>query len=175
MKFFRFYTIVLSGFLLFMNTNLSAQKGKKKADKETNEWRYEVEAHATGTQGSYQIKVWTYSKNTDTAIEQAKKNAVHAVIFKGFPSKGRITGQKPLARDSNLEIEKADFFKDFFRDGGKFQKFVTLSNNGAIGPGDRIKISKKEYKIGVIVSVNVSGLRKDMEDAGIVKSLNSGF
>jgi len=79
MKFFRFYTIVLSGFLLFMNTNLSAQKGKKKADKETNEWRYEVEAHATGTQGSYQIKVWTYSKNTDTAIEQAKKKMLYTL------------------------------------------------------------------------------------------------
>ena len=100
---------------------------------------------------------------------------MQAIIFKGFPSKGRITGQKPLVRDSNIEIEKADFFKDFFRDGGKFQKFVTISNNGAIGSGDRIKISKKEYKIGVIVSVNVSGLRKDMEDAGIIKSLNSGF
>ena len=148
MKFIKFYTTVLSVSLLFMYSDLSAQKGKKKADKETNEWKYEVEANGTGTQGSYQIKVWTYSKNTDTAIEQAKKNAVHAIIFKGFPSKGRITGQKPLVRDSNIEIEKADFFKDFFRDGGKFQKFVTISNNGAIGSGDRIKIRKKSTKLG---------------------------
>lgn len=160
---------------LFLCFNVSAQKGKKKADTETNEWRYEVEAAGTGTQGSYQIKVWTYSNFPETATEQAKKNAVHAIIFKGFPANGRIQGQKPLARDSNLENEKADFFKEFFKEGGKFQKFVTLSNNGAIAPGDRIKISKKEYKIGVVVSVNVAGLRKDLEDAGIIKSLNSGF
>ena len=33
----------------------------------------------------------------------------------------------------------------------------------------------KEYKIGVVVSVNVSALRKDLEDAGMIKSLNAGF
>ena len=39
---------------------------------------------------------------------------------------------------------------------------------------DRMKIGK-EYKIGVVVSVNVSALRKDLEDAGMIKSLNAGF
>jgi GTP-sensing pleiotropic transcriptional regulator CodY len=33
----------------------------------------------------------------------------------------------------------------------------------------------KQYKIGVLVSVNVALLRKDLEDAGIIKSLNAGF
>lgn len=148
---------------------------KKKADKETVQWRYEVEAAGTGVQGTYQIKVWTYSRYPETAVEQAKKNAVHAVIFKGFPSKGRIEGQKPLSRNPNLEQDKKSFFKEFFKDGGKFQKYVFLANNGAIAPGDRIKLSKKEYKIGVVVSVHIAGLRKDLEAAGIIKGLSSGF
>ena len=75
----------------------------------------------------------------------------------------------------DLEQEKKDFFNDFFEDGGKFQKYVFLSNNGAIAPGDRIKISKKEYKIGVVVSVNAAGLRKDLEESGIIKGLSHGF
>lgn len=150
-------------------------QSKKKADKETAEWRYEIEAVGTGTQGTYQIKVWSYSKNPETAIEQAKKNAVHGIIFKGFPNKDRVPGQKALAQSPNLEQEKEDFFKDFFNTGKKYQKFVTLTNNGAIAAGDRIKIGKKEYKIGVIVSVNVAGLRKDLEAAGILKGLGSGF
>lgn len=167
--------ILLMVFSVFLTEKTYAQKGQKKADNETTEWRYEVEAVGTGTQGTYQIKVWTYSKNQETAIEQAKKNAVHAIIFKGFPNNGRIQGQKPLARNPNLEQEKEEFFKEFFKDGGKFQKYVFLANNGAIAPGDRIKISKKEYKIGVVVSVNVAGLRKDLEEAGIIKGLSSGF
>ncbi len=152
-----------------------AQRGKKKANIDTNEWRYEVEAVGTGTTGTYQIKVWSYSKYPETAIEQAKKNAVHAVIFKGFPNKGRIQGQKPLAKNPNLKDEKQDFFNNFFKEGGDFQKYVLLADDGAIGPGDRIKISKKEYKIGVVVSVKVADLRKDLEKQGIIKGLSSGF
>ena len=70
--------------------------------------------------------------------------------------------------------KKSEFFKDFFQDGGKYMKFVSLVNNGAIDAGDRIKIGK-EYKIGIVVSVNVAALRKDLEDAGIIKSLSNGF
>ena len=171
----RFGVILLMVFSVFFSEQTYAQKGQKKADNETHEWRYEVEAVGTGTQGTYQIKVWTYSKNQETAIEQAKKNAVHAIIFKGFPNNGRTQGQKPLARNPNLEQEKEEFFKEFSKDGGKFQKYVFLANNGAIAPGDRIKMSKKEYKIGVVVSVNVAGVRKDLEEAGIIKGLSSGF
>jgi len=154
---------------------LFAQKGKKKADRDTYNWRYELEVVATGIQGSYQLKVWSYSKKAETAIEQAKKNAVHGVIFRGFPANGRIQGKKPLSRNPNLEIEHADYFKDFFAEGGKYLKFVSLVNNGAIAPGDRIKISKKEYKIGVIISVDVSSLRNDLEAANIIKSMTNGF
>lgn len=149
-------------------------QSKRKADKETFEWRYEIEAVGVGAQGTYQIKVWSYSKNPETAIEQAKKNAVHGIIFKGFPDKDRVKGQKALAQNSIIEQEKNVFFEDFFQNGGKYQKFITLINNGAIGPGDRIKIGK-EYKIGVVVSVNAAALRKDLEDAGIIKGLSSGF
>ncbi len=159
---------------IFTIPNYSIGQSKKKANKDTAEWRYEIEAVGTGTQGTYQIKVWSYSKKPETAIEQAKKNAVHGIIFKGFPDKDREKGQKALAQSPNLEQEKEDFFQDFFQDGGKYQKFVTLTNNGAIAPGDRIKIGK-EYKIGVIVSVNTAALRKDLEDAGIIKGLSSGF
>ena len=154
---------------------LTAQKGKKKADKDTQAWKYELEVVATGVKGTYQVKVWSYSKKADTAIEQAKKNAVHGIIFRGFPANGRVQGKKPLSRNPNLEIEHGDFFKDFFAQGGKYLKFVSVVNNGAIAPGDRIKVSKKEYKIGVVISVDVNSLRKDLEAAGIIKSMSSGF
>lgn len=162
-------------FLAFFTLpHLSMAQGKKKANKQTTQWRYEIEAVGTGTQGSYQIKTWTYSKNAKTATHQAKKNAVHGIVFKGFPSKDGVAGQRALAQNPNIEQEKAEFFDDFFKDGGKYQKYVSLANHGAIGAGDRIKIGK-EYKIGVIVSVNVAALRKDLEDAGIIKGLGSGF
>ncbi|MDR1610166.1 MAG: hypothetical protein LBS08_01480 [Candidatus Symbiothrix sp.] len=145
------------------------------ADKETHQFRYEIEATDVGSQGTYQLKVWTYSKDANTAIEQAKKNAVHGVIFKGYAGKaGVIAGQRPLVSNPALETEREDYFKPFFTTGGRYQQFVGLANNGAIASGDRIKIGK-EYKIGVVVSVNVAALRKDLETAGIIKKLGGGF
>ena len=147
---------------------------KRKADKDTQNWIYEIEPVAVGTQGSYLIKVWSYSKKPVIAIEQAKKNAVHGIIFKGFTGIQGVPGQRPLTNNPNLEVEQAEFFKNFFADGGKYMKFVNITNDGAVAAEDRIKMDK-QYKIGVVVSVNVAGLRKDLEDAGMVRGLNSGF
>lgn len=161
----------------FVCTSVNAQRrAKKKADEDTREWRYEIECMGTGTEGNYLVKVWSFSRKPHVAAEQAKKNAVHAVIFQGVPAGDRgCVSQPPLARSANLEQEKAPFFDDFFREGGKYQKFVNLTTNGAIAAGDRYKIGRREYKIGVIVSVNKSLLREDLEEAGIIRGLSSGF
>lgn len=163
---------LLGAFVLL--ANLALGQAKKKAENDTFEWRYEIEVVNTGTQGTKQVKVWTYSKKADVAMEQAKKNAVHGIIFKGMPNNGSVQGDKALAQDPNLESSQEEFFKEFFKDGGKYSKYVTLVNNGAIAPGDIMKIGK-EFKVGVIVSVNTGGLRKDLEQAGIIKSLTNGF
>ena len=149
-------------------------QSNRKADKETREWRYEIECVSVGANGTYLIKVWSYSKKPNIAIEQAKKNAIHGIIFKGFTGQGAGCTQKPLTNNPALEQEKELFFKDFFADGGKYMKFVSVSNDGSISPEDRLKVGK-EYKIGVIVSVSKDLLRKDLEAAGIIKALDSGF
>lgn len=153
------------------------KRAKKKADKETQEWRYEMECVGTGNHGTYLVKVWSYSKEPEVAIEQAKKNAVHGIIFRGYSgdrAKGCIEAM-PLVKNPNIEKEKKDFFTDFFADGGKYMKFVDLTTDGAIAAEDRIRISRKEYKIGVIVSVRKDLLRKDLEAAGLIKGLSFGF
>ena len=173
-RMFKFLPIlfILTAFLSF---NRMAQS-KKQANQDTESWKYEIEAIKTGTQGSYLIKVWSYSKSPQVAIEQAKKNAVHGIIFQGFVGRQGVSGQKPLTNNSNLEFEKADYFRGFFSDnGGKYMKFVSMTTDGSVAAEDRLKIDKKTYKIGVLVSVNVSALRKELEDAGIINKLGAGF
>jgi len=150
-------------------------QGKKKADKDTEGWRYEIEAVKEGTMNTYLIKVWSYSNYPEVAIEQAKKNAVHGIIFRGISGNGGVQSKPPLTSDTNLEQEKASFFESFFSEGGKYMKFVNLTNDGSVAAGDRLKIDKNTYKIGVLVSVNVGALRKDLEEAGIIRKLTSGF
>jgi len=160
-------------FSLLLSLNIFAQASKK-AENDTKEWRYEVEAVNTGVTGTYLVKVWTYSKKASVAIEQAKKNAVHGIIFKGITGHEGVSGQKPITTNPNIEQEKKDFFDPFFADGGKYLKFVASTNDGAIASEDIMKIGK-EYKVGVVLSVNVTLLRKDLESAGIIESLGSGW
>lgn len=173
MKMYLKIASLICAMLVSISFSTSAQ-ARKKANRDTENFRYEIEAVNTGVQGTYLIKVWSYSKKPNVAIEQAKKNAVHGVIFKGFAGKPGVPGQKPLASDPSLEDSKADFFQPFFADGGDYLKYVNVAGDGSIAPEDRMKVGK-EYKIGVIVSVNVASLRKALEDAGIVRSLDSGF
>lgn len=167
--------ILLLALMVCLPVFAFAQSKQKKADKETEAWRYEIEPENVGTQGTAVVKVWSYSKSPQVAAEQAKKNAIHGVIFKGIPAKDRLKGRKPLVDDSAKESEHADFFKSFFANGGEFQRFVALTNNGAIEAGDVMKVDKKEYKVGVVVTVSYSELRSYLEDKGIVRKLNSGF
>ena len=53
-------------------------------------------------------------------------------------------------------------------------KFVNVTGDGSINAGDRMKVGR-EYKIGVVVSVSKDALRKDLEAAGVIKGLSSGF
>lgn len=144
----------------------------KKADAATESWRYEIECVGIGQPGTKLIKVWSYSKKPNVAINQAKKNAVHGLIFRGYAGGATgCTSQKPLTNDPSLEQQKADFFTPFFAEGGKYMKFVSVSGDGTPEP---MKVGK-EYKVGVVVTVMTDLLRKDLEDAGIIKGLTSGF
>lgn len=158
--------------MVLASFDTSAQR--RKADRDTEEWRYELEAVDVGVTGTDLIKVWSYSRNPDVAVEQAKKNAVHGIVFRGFAGSGRISGKKALVTDAAVEASKADYFKEFFADGGRYMKFVSLTGDGMVSADDRLRVGK-EYKIGVLVSVKVSDLRKELEAAGIIKSLNAGF
>ena len=170
--------IKLSFFVVFILSSFdgSAQFNKrKKSKKDTHNFRYEIECNDTGARGTVAIKVFYYSKKPDIAIEAAKRNAVHGIIFKGFPRAGKCQKKDPLARNPNLEQEYEEFFKEFFKDGGKYLKFVNASTDGAIEGGDISKISKREYKIGINVSVNRSALEKDLISAKIIEGLGSRF
>lgn len=168
--------IITLALILISSLTFAQSAGRqKRADRATREWRYEVECAGIGKDGMYLIKVWSYSKNPKVAVTQAKKNAIHGVIFKGFSGGGQgCTSQRPLASSPGIEEEKADFFDPFFEEGGKFMKYVSESGDGNVDAGDRVKVGK-EYKIGVLVSVSKDALRKDLEAAGIIKGLTSGF
>lgn len=162
--------------VLGLGHDVSAQKkAKRQADEATAAWNYELEQVTTGKQGSVILKVWSNSTKPEVAAEQAKKNAVHGVIFKGVPELDRIPGKRPLMNGTNDYGTHQEFFDQFFSAGGAYMRFVTLTTNGLLEAGDILKISKKEYKVGVQITVNHNELRKYLEQNGVIKSLGHGF
>jgi len=147
-------------------------------EREDDNWNYELEAENTGTAGSYLVKVWSYTDQAEIPNHLATRNAVHGVLFKGFPDKERISGQSAIIRDKETRVNHKEYFNNFFKKGGSYQQFVTLTNTGKILPGDRIRLGGDEssrYKIGMVVQVNVADLRRHLEEDGVIRPLGDIF
>lgn len=135
-------------------------------------FNYEIESAGQGGQGTYMVKVSTVQGKNDIKIDELKKCAVHGVLFRGFSSsESHHSSQKPLAGSAVVESQYADFFKAFFSKEGTYTQYASFIDSSI----ERIKISKKEYRIQAIVIVRKDQLRMDLQQAGVLKSLNSGF
>ncbi|MBQ8423273.1 MAG: hypothetical protein IJY36_03290 [Coprobacter sp.] len=132
---------------------------------------YEIVAAGSGTQGNYLVNVYVYSKKAKLSPEELKKCAVHGVLFKGFTSKENRVSQKPLAGNALTEQQHSDFFNLFFGDNGTYKNYVSMTSSAY----EVIKVQKKTYRIGATLSVAKEQLRKDLEAAGIIKKLSTGF
>lgn len=131
---------------------------------------YEIEGAGTATQGNYLVKVTVVSKKSKVNNEYIARCAVHGVLFRGFANKEMRQSQKPLAGSPMAESQHAQFFADFFKENGPAVAYVT-----SIDSGLQVVKAGKQYKISTIVTVNKGQLQKDLEKAGIIKGLNTGF
>ncbi|MDL2221673.1 hypothetical protein LJC35_03870 [Parabacteroides sp. OttesenSCG-928-N08] len=141
-------------------------------DKKDGKLRYDIEnVGQEGAQRSYLVRAWIYSSSANVSIDLIKEAAIRGVIFKGYAGSPGVQGQRPLATDPATEEEKADFFSLFFSSGGEYLRYATALEDSY----EVIKLGKKEYKIGMVVSVAKDDLRKALETANVIRSLSSGF
>ena len=130
-------------------------------------WTYEIESVGVGADGTYAIRV----KNAKMPLEVAKRNAVHAVIFKGVPAGNGAASQPPLKTDA-VTASDSVFFGNFFQ--GEYQDYI---NSVASGSRQVLKVKSRsyKYKIGYVISVAKDRLRKRLEEQGVVRALSDGF
>ena len=164
-----FITVAL---LLMISVAGFAQSRKEKKMAGFVMGNYEVECMGTGMDGTQLIKVWGYGNKPEDAAYQAKKNAVHAIIFKGITGGKPGCMTRPLVTKPGAEVQHADYFNTFFTNGGHYLDFVSQSGDGSL---ERIKVDKRQYKVGVIVAVKHAALRQELETAGIIPKLGGGF
>ncbi|MBE6198390.1 MAG: hypothetical protein E7141_06930 [Rikenellaceae bacterium] len=171
--------------LLLCSICVTAQerRNKKRADANTQEFFYEVEAYRNKTlSGSIDVKIWSYAVDINVAKEQATKNAVHAALFRGIPGnqEKRVQALPALVKDISAEQKYKSFFDELLKEHGPYLRYATKSNNAMTTDiiqlaKNRTKVHKYKYKVGVIVTLQYDELKKLLEQKGIIEKLNSGF
>lgn len=157
--------ILLSLFLLFGTVEISAKD--KEDDSPLRNYAIEGSGRPAG-QGSYVVKVTVNTKNKNLPDKDIAKCAVHGVLFHGFSGDNHHT-EKPLARKSSAEAEHKEFFDSFFSSS----RAAAYAN--PMQSTRQVTKSGKEYVITEVVEVQKDLLKKDLQDAGVLGSLNSGF
>ena len=67
-----------------------------------------------GSESSYLLRISVYVPDRRLALEQAKKSAVHAVLFKGLPANNDGCAAKVQLVNASSESENSEYFKNFF-------------------------------------------------------------
>ena len=76
-----------------------------------------VFAQKVGTEGTKFVKVWGFGKTVDKAVMAAKRNAVHACLFRGLPAGPNANATPAICRDPNTFRNNEAYFEEFFAPG----------------------------------------------------------
>lgn len=132
---------------------------------------YQTECVTIETDGNVTIKIWDSKKGANYNVEQARKDAVDAILFSGI-SAGKGCGSQPPILNKTEEQENFKAIeKSFFSKNGKWSIFTRSSATETALPTN---LGVKNWKV-YQVSISKNELRKYLVEKNIIKSLNNGF
>jgi hypothetical protein len=135
------------------------------------QFAYQVECISVENSGSVSVKIWNTKKGKKYSQLQARKDAVHAILFSGVPGNNGCITQKPiLSTPESIEAFKK-IENDFFSKNGEWSKFTREASISTTLPQ---QIEDKKWKV-YQVSISKDLLRKYLEEQKIIKSLTNGF
>ena len=127
---------------------------------------FQTECMRVELDGSQTLRAFGKGKNKKEAIEQAKKNAVRDVIFKGINAGSSECNKRPLVNEVNAIEKHSYYFNLFFKDKGEYASYVKLDEKKT----SRIKSkSSSQENWGVVVTVDREGLKSKLINDKIIK------
>lgn len=153
--------------LLLIPVLLILMAACKSSTQNSTYYTYNTQCLGVEGDGSQTLLVWGEGRNKADAVEQAKKNAVSDVIFKGIHEGNSQCSQVPLLNTPNARQKYDDYFNIFFADGGEYRKYISMADEK-----NRSRNTERyQYgrKISVTVRVLRAKLKKRLQDDGILK------
>jgi len=132
-------------------------------------YTHEVECLGSELDGSVTLKSWGKGKNRNDALEQAKKEAINAVLFTGIRNGKQECDSRPLLNAPNIRENKADYFNNFFKDAGDYKKFAS-DKDESFGKKEKEKGRDGDVMYGYVIRVMRSDLKKQMITDGILNN-----
>jgi hypothetical protein len=132
---------------------------------------YQTECVSLGTDGYVTLKIWDTREGANYSPKQARKDAIHAILFSGIAGANGCSTQPPILNKTEEQEAFTGISKSFFAKKGKWTIFARSSAVETTLPSI---ISNKNWKV-YQVSVSKNELRSYLEDQKIIKSLSNGF
>lgn len=151
--------ILIFLFGLFVSSCCSIGVSRKQIN-----YEYETQAltFAESADGTIFLKSWGMDKKRKNAKEQARRNAIRTILFKGVPNS---SVKRPLINEPGAEEKYREYFDRFFAKGGKYNQYIVQTS---IDSKDIVK-SGCLYRVGVKSKVYYRQLQKELVSAGITK------
>jgi hypothetical protein len=137
----------------------------------TNSRTYQTECISLESDGYIAVKIWDTSKGAKYNTEQARKDAIHAILFSGISSGNGCSTQPPILNVSEEQNKFKNIEKSFFAKNGKWTMFTRSAATETTLPAS---LGAKNWKV-YQVSISKNELRKYLEEQKIIKSLTNGF
>lgn len=133
--------------------------------------QYQTECINLDADGYVTMKIWDTKKGIKYKPEQARKDAIHAILFSGVTGGAGCTTQPPILNTSEEQNNFKAIEKSFFAKNGKWAAYTRNSTTETTLP---VSLGEKNWKV-YQVSVSKNELRNFLEEQKIIKSLNQGF
>lgn len=161
-------TIILAALLMMVVAGY-AQDG---ARKEYSIPEYNIKCEGVGNEGTCLVRVEAFLPKPDKGVDSGLKiAAVHGVIFKGLDSSDKCSGQPPLAKDPGVEDSNTDFFNKLFSDNANVGQYANVIE----GTLRISRLNKKKYSVQAVVAVRDAELKKQLEEANVIKGFRNMF
>jgi len=120
--------IIISILLSLILVNLLSSCSTSSQTKIAGNYSYKSECLGVEGDGSQTLKSWGAGRNRFDAFAQAQKNALLDVIFKGISDGKSECEVRPLVPEVNARQKYDSYFNEFFKDGGEYRNFVSMSD-----------------------------------------------
>jgi len=144
---------ITSLIIIFLIFSCGSQKSEN-----LDYYSFETECLGVELDGSQTLKAWGRGKNKKDAIEQAEKNALNDVLFKGIRKGKPDCSMIPLVVDPNALEDHEKYFNKFFFKNRIYSKYISYKD----GSFKEKHSSDTEMVYGITVRVLRSKLKKQL-------------